>query len=151
MAKRTRYPKRPTAKPAAKRVARPESQVAPDTARIVSRPTAIDTSTASGDDMPMRSSSSLTESEVRRAAELEAEAAAREKASIAESLRRRSRGQEREHHDGADVGAPLKVRAAKEYAYVARDVKRISLTAALMLGILAVLYVLINVMGVISI
>jgi hypothetical protein len=43
------------------------------------------------------------------------------------------------------------VRMAHEYAYVARDVRRILLTAGLMVAILAVLAVLINVLGVISI
>lgn len=156
MAKRTRYQNRTTAKPAAKRAARPESKaapeakVAPETARIAARPTALDAPVAAGDDMPARSSSGLTETELRRAAELEAEANAKEKAAIAESLRRRNRGQDREHH-AADLSQPLRVRAAKEYAYVARDVRRITLTAGLMLAILAVLFVLINVMGIISI
>ena len=94
-------------------------------------------------------SAALTEAEVRRAEELEAEATARERAAIAESLRRRSRTQEREAVP-SDINAPLSVRAAHEYAYVARDVKRIALTASLMIGILAVLYVLTNVLGVIS-
>jgi hypothetical protein len=40
---------------------------------------------------------------------------------------------------------------AHEYAYVARDVRRIMLTAGLMVAILAVLAILINVLGVISI
>ena len=50
----------------------------------------------------------------------------------------------------ADHNAPLSVRAAHEYAYVARDVKRIAVTAGLMIGILAVLYILTNVLGVIT-
>jgi hypothetical protein len=49
-----------------------------------------------------------------------------------------------------DLNAPLSVRAAHEYAYVARDVKRIALTASLMIGILAVIYLLTNVFGVIT-
>ena len=39
---------------------------------------------------------------------------------------------------------------AHEYAYVARDVKRIALTAGLMVAILAVLEILVNVLGVIT-
>ncbi len=100
--------------------------------------------------MPVRSSASLTETEMRRAAELEAEMAAKERAAIAESLRRRSRAEERTLGAAADANAPLSVRAAHEYAYVARDVKRIALTASLMVGILAVLHVLVNVLGVVS-
>lgn len=99
--------------------------------------------------MPMQSSSSLTEAEVKRAAELEAEANARERAAIADSLRRR-RGPAGEVIGAGDVNAPLSVRAAHEYAYVARDVRRILLTASLMVAILAVLHILVNVLGVIS-
>ena len=102
--------------------------------------------------MPVMSSSGLTEAEERRAAELEAEATAKERAAIAESLRRRSRAaQDREVLGTSDLNAPLSVRAAHEYAYVARDVKRIALTASLMVAILAVLHILVNVMGVVSI
>jgi len=49
-----------------------------------------------------------------------------------------------------DVNAPLSVRMSHEYAYVARDVRRILLTAGLMVAILAVLAVLINVAHVIK-
>lgn len=99
----------------------------------------------------MQSLSSLTEAEVARAAELEAEANARERAAIADSLRRRARGQAAaEPVPLGDINAPLSVRAAHEYAYVARDVKRIALTASLMVAILAVLHILVNVMGVVT-
>jgi hypothetical protein len=43
---------------------------------------------------------------------------------------------------------PLSVRAASEYAYVRRDVVRILKITALLLAIMAALYVLINVVGV---
>ena len=92
--------------------------------------------------MPLRSSSSLTEAEIARAAQLEAEANAKERAAIAESLRRRARGQERDDLDRADINAPLSVRMAHEYAYVARDVRRILFTGSLMVAILVGLYVL---------
>jgi hypothetical protein len=148
MAKRTRYPNR-TARRNAKRDAR--SAAAPSSPRPPLRPSPADAPIPVDlpDDEPiLASGSSLTEAEINRAAELEAEANARERAAIAESLRR-SRTEEREYHAG-DVNAPLSVRAAHEYAYVARDVKRIALTASLMIGILAVLYVLTNVLGVIT-
>ena len=105
------------------------------------------------DDEPMRAtSSSLTDDELRRAEELEVEATRREKAAIAEQLRRRNRAEETADRPYAgDVNAPLKVRAAHEYAYVARDVRRIAITGGLMVGILAVLHILINVLGVISV
>lgn len=96
-------------------------------------------------------SAGLTDAELERAAELEAEATARERAAIAETIRRRSRSHPAESTLLAgDVNAPLSVRAAHEYAYVARDVRRILLTGGLMVAILAVLAILINVMGVIS-
>lgn len=157
MAKKTRYPNRTAAKPSAKRT-RPASGDAP-LARIRPADAADAASTRAArpidrpdDDQPMRASSSgLTEDELRRAEQLEAEAAAKERAAIAESLRRRNRAEAAALGADGDVNAPLAVRAAHEYAYVSRDVRRIGLTAGLMIAILAVLHVLINVMGVISI
>ena len=155
MAKRTRYPNR-TPSRAARRPTRPAGSAgAPEreSGRPDGEPIALDTSFDSLEEMPLRSASGLTEAEVQRAAELEAEANARERAAIAASLRRQAaRGEDRDR-DAArgDVNAPLSVRMAHEYAYVARDVRRILLTAGLMVAILAVLAVLINVLGVISI
>ena len=145
MAKRTRYPNRTSSRAAAKRPARP-AESAPARASELTFPAAQPIDLAAGvdafDDMPLRSSSSLTEAEVARAAQLEAEANAKERAAIAESLRRRARGQEQAFADRADVNAPLSVRMAHEYAYVARDVRRILLTGSLMVAILVGLYVL---------
>ena len=153
MAKRTRYPNRTSSKQVAKRAQRAANA---QTRGIVPapRPTAADAPlpVELPDDEPIRaSSSSLTDDELRRAEELEAEATRKEKAAIAESLRRRNRVDDAaERQYAGDVNAPLSVRAAHEYAYVARDVKRIALTGGLMVGILAVLHVLINVLGVIT-
>ena len=155
MAKRTRYPKRTPSRSVVKRAERPAgSATAPvrEPARPAVEPIALDAPLESFDDMPLRSASSLTEDEVRRAAQLEAEATARERADIAASLRRQAaRGDEgvRAAVRG-DLNAPLSVRMSHEYAYVARDVRRIVLTASLMVAILAVLAVLINVLGVIK-
>ena len=118
--------------------------------RPAAQPIDLNATVDAFDDMPLRSSSSLTEAEVSRAAQLEAEANARERAAIAESLRRRVRGEERALVDRGDVNAPLSVRMAHEYAYVARDVRRIILTGGLMVAILAALAILINVLGVIK-
>ena len=159
MAKKTRYGNKP--RPAAKRAGRPATSASGTARPTAATPTAPPAKGApylhgdhmhDGDDMPMRTSAALTEEEVARAAQLEAEATARERAAIAESLRRKARAQVQEHDlaPAGDINAPLSVRAAHEYAYVARDVKRIALTAGLMVGILAVLHVLVNVMGVIS-
>lgn len=153
MAKRTRYQNRTSARQAAKRAQRAagtatDGRIRATDAELADAPLPVDLP----DDAPVRSSSSsLTDAEVRRAAELEAEAAAKEKAAIAESLRQRNRTASRDDTRGiADINAPLSVRAAHEYAYVSRDVKRIAITGGLMVGILAVLHVLVNVMGVIT-
>jgi len=102
-------------------------------------------------DLPVGSLGGLTDDEVRRAEQLEAEATARERAAIADSLRREAAARaDVERAPRGDVNAPLSMRMAHEYAYVARDVRRILLTAGLMVSILAVLAILINVLGVIK-
>ena len=73
---------------------------------------------------------------------------AREKAAIADNARRRARRSNIDVSVAADAAAPLSVRAAHEYAYVARDVRRIGLTAGLMFAILAGIWLLVNVGGV---
>lgn len=121
MAKRTRYPGRPSgSRPAAKAAA------------VKAPPRTV----------------GLTDAEMQRAAELEAELVARERAAIADNARRRARVGGLDAAVTADAGAPLSVRAAHEYAYVARDVRRIGLTAAVMFGILAILWFAVNVGGV---
>jgi hypothetical protein len=159
MAKKTRYPTKSSGKPAAKPAARIEPKpntLAPIAARptpaSAPRPVDAEPMEFGGDEMPLRSSSALTDAEMQRAEQLEADMVAKERAAIAESLRRKARAQAGEgHHDAGDVNAPLKVRMAHEYAYVSRDVKRIALTGGLMIAILALLEILINVMGVIKI
>ena len=148
MAKRTRYPSRTKARPAAKRVTREEADAA--SANVLRRPSGLDAPSAPDEDMPLRSSASLTETEFQQAERLEADLVAKERAAIAESLRRKARGEDRALDGSADHSAPLSVRAAHEYAYVARDVKHIAATAGLMIGILATLYILTNVLGVIT-
>lgn len=149
MAKRVRYSAKSTRR---NRPARSAAERPPrDPAVPSSPPTALPAEPAGDvDEMPVRSSGHLTEDELRRAAELEAEAHAKERAAIAEALRRRARGRAAEAGTGPDLNASLSVRAAHEYAYVARDVRRIALTAGLMVAIMAVLHVLVNVMGVIA-
>jgi hypothetical protein len=152
MAKRTRYQNRTTARQVAKRAERAtraasEGRVRSPEPDLAPTPLPVDLP----DDAPMRASSSaLTDAELRRAEELEADAATKEKAAIAESLRRRNRGAPDDVARVGDVNAPLSIRMSHEYDYVARDVKRIALTGGLMVAILAVLHILVNVMGVIS-
>ena len=157
MAKRTRYGNRPNTRPAAKRGAKPAAAGTGATG-VTAKPapgTAIphthdDHEGHDHGDMPLRSGAALSEAEIARAAELEAEATAKERAAIADSLRRRAKSQAGDLTPVGDVNAPLAVRMSHEYAYVARDVKRIALTAGLMVAILAVLDILVNVMGVIT-
>ncbi len=122
MAKRSRYPGRPAGQ----------------------RPVA---KTASAASASIRSSG-LTSAELERAAELESELVAREREANADNARRRARARNVEGGIVASVGSPLSVRAAHEYAYVARDVRRIGFTAIVMFGILAVLWLVVNVGGV---
>ncbi|HEX3266220.1 MAG TPA: hypothetical protein VHR16_11180 [Candidatus Limnocylindrales bacterium] len=153
MAKRTRYPDRTAARQAAKRAQRAAGTTSEDRVRPTPASARAEAALPAElpDDEPMRpSSSGLTDAEMRRAEELEAEAAAKEKAAIAESLRRRNRGGADDLSPARDVNAPLSVRMSHEYDYVARDVKRIALTGGLMVAILAALDILVNVMGVIK-
>lgn len=84
--------------------------------------------------------SGLTEAETKRAAELEAAMLAEERA--AEAARKRPPGRIPREVTG---GGTLAVRAQEEYAYVARDVRRIARIAALLLAILLVIYILVDV------
>ena len=126
MAKRTRYPGRPAGR----------------------RPTAKPSPTASAA-APVRSGG-LTSSELERAAALEAELVAQEKAAAADDARRRARGRGPVMTAGpaARSTESLSVRESHEYAYVARDVRRIGLTAALMFAILAAIWAMVNIGGV---
>jgi hypothetical protein len=153
MAKRTRYPNRTSPRPA-KRPARSSDagSATRHSTLPVAEPIDLDTAFDSFDEMPARSSSGLTDAELRRAEQLEAEATAKERAAIAASLRRQAaRGEDRDRFGPReDLDQPLSVRMAHEYAYVARDVRRILLTGGLMVAILAVLAILINVAGVVK-
>ena len=161
MAKRTKFQHKPAAqrpgprtasapsRPASAAGATPAStRPAARAATIADEPLPVDMP----DDAPVRGSASrLTDAEEQRAAAFEAQLRAQEKAALTEELRRKARAQEAaDAGPRGDVNAPLAVRMAHEYAYVSRDVKRIALTAGLMVAILAVLEILVNVMGVIT-
>jgi hypothetical protein len=151
VAKRVRYSSRPARRAAPKRpgAGALPGRPSPPPATRASEPEAIEPEERL-EELPRASSGHLTTDELRRAEQLQAEIAAQERAAIAESMRRKARASATTAY-GDDVNAPLKVRAAHEYAYVARDVRRIVLTGGLMLGILALLAILINVMGLVSI
>jgi hypothetical protein len=148
MAKRTRHAGRPSGRrPGARRVARQTAAPIPREIERINDEGMPEIPTGA---LPVARTAGLTEGELERAAELEAELNARERAEAAESVQRRGRGRAAESRYPGDVNAPLSVRAAHEYAYVARDVRRIILTGGLMVAILIVLDILVNVMGVIT-
>lgn len=153
MAKRTRFESRQTGRrPAANRIVRrdpskPKRAVAPAVAEavIVEPAGTFDESGAPAS----ASTRGLSQAEIERAAQLEAELTSQERA-IAAATRARAEAEPTRGHGTVDLNAPLAVRASKEYAYVARDVRRIALTGGLMIAILAVIDVLVNVLGIVK-
>jgi hypothetical protein len=94
-----------------------------------------------------RPAGSVTPEEEARAAELEARILAEERA--ADVARR---GPTRERRDTDTViysSVPLAIRAAEEYGYVRRDLRRITVVGGALLGVLALIYVLVNVANVV--
>jgi len=88
----------------------------------------------------------VTREEEARAAELEAAIVAEEKAATA-ARQARERGRRAAADAPAGVSytsVPLATRAAEEYGYVQRDVRRIATVGGLLLLILAILDVLVN-------
>ena len=89
----------------------------------------------------------MTREEEAHAAELEAAILAQEQ--VAEDARR---GRDRTRRPSAEAAparvvhssVPLSVRAADEYAYVKRDIRRIAIVGGLLIAILAILEVLVN-------
>jgi len=95
-----------------------------------------------------RPANALTPEEEARAAELEAAIVAEEKAAE-EARRGRNRARAAAAEAGLYSSQSLAARAAQEYGYVRRDVRRITVVAGALLGVLAVLHVLVNVLHVI--
>jgi hypothetical protein len=93
-----------------------------------------------------RQRAGVTREEELRAAELEAQILADEKAAEdARKGRERARSATVENAGGVRYSSvPLSVRAAEEYAYVRRDIRRITIVGGGLLLILAVLEVLVN-------
>ena len=90
----------------------------------------------------------LSDAELERAAQLEADLLAEEKAAEQSRKRTRERTAPREV---VGTGGSLAAQEAAEYAYVARDVKDIVKIASLLLVVLLVLWILIDVAGIIPI
>lgn len=88
----------------------------------------------------------LTKDELDRAAQLEAAIVAEERAAD-DARRSRDRALKAPEESIGGVrysSTPLAVRAAEEYGYVRRDVRRITLVGGFLIAILAVLEVLVN-------
>lgn len=99
-----------------------------------------------------RPAGTLSEAEEARAEELERDIVARDKAAQAALTRSR----DRRPHSDAGSGPALRIRtgglvaASVEYEYVRRDVRRIIRVGGSLIGVLAILFVLIDVVGVIK-
>lgn len=141
MAKRVRGSSRPgQRRPTVRRTTTPAARPAtPAASPSVSTPSTTSTT-------PAARASGLTDAELARAAELEAQMLAEEKA--AETARRRSQDRAVTTREGAGARA---IRPEDEYAYVARDLRDIVRIATLLLAILFALWIVIDVMGVVSI
>jgi hypothetical protein len=98
---------------------------------------------------PVPKPAGLSDAEVARAAELEAAMLAEERAAEESRKRARERAVSRELVSG--TSGSFAAQEAAEYAYVARDVKDIVRIAGLLIGILILLYILIDVTKVIPI
>ncbi len=137
MAKRTRGSSRPGQR-------RPPNRPAP--VRTATRP-------------PVRRTEGLTPEEEARAAELEEQLVEQERAAELPRTRARERERERDREPVAAADRSLRrqgqsilaVKAAEEYAYVVRDVRRIVTVAAGMLALMAIFYVAIEVLHLITV
>ena len=100
-----------------------------------------------------RPAGALSEAEEARAAELESQIVAQDRAAESNRARGRDRGRAVEVARPGRPGGQglLAARAAEEYAYVVRDVRRIIAVGGSMAVTLLALYVLIDVMHVVTI
>ena len=98
-----------------------------------------------------RPNQGLSAEEEARAAELESQIVAQDRVATVNRTRARDIGRSSEPVGRARSGGLLAARAAEEYGYVARDVRRIIQVGALMLVFLAVAWVLIDLMKVVKI
>ena len=89
----------------------------------------------------------LTAEETTRAAELEAQILVEEKAAEETSKRNRDRARRGAPEPVIRAGS-LAVRATEEYAYVARDIRRIATVGGSLVAILIILWVVIQATGV---
>jgi hypothetical protein len=97
-----------------------------------------------------RPSAGLTAAEAKRAEQLEAEIRADERAAEDARKRAQERGKARSDEMTRPAGS-LAVAAAHEYDYVVRDVRRIGVTAAILLAVLFLIWLAVEVGHVIAI
>jgi hypothetical protein len=112
----------------------------PGQRRPLQRSTARPTST--------RPAGSVTPEEEARAAELEAQILAEEKAAEAARKDRDRRAKAPDTGSAIYTSVPLAERAAQEYAYVQRDLRRIVVVGGGLILALVVIYTLLNVLNV---
>lgn len=99
----------------------------------------------------------LSRTEEARAAEIEAQIVAREEAAVAERGRtrdrRRTEGSLRDEVEPRPRGGAslLAIRGEQEYTYVVRDVRRIITVGGSLVGVLLILFLVIEVFGIIKI
>jgi hypothetical protein len=98
--------------------------------------------------VPAPRPASLTPEEEARAAEIEAQLVAEERQ--AEQAQKRARDRQRggEREPTVRSSVPLSVREAEEYAYVARDVRRIAIIGFGLLAIMIGLWIALQVSGI---
>ena len=124
----------------------------PGQRRPIQRPTARPGSgtrpapaAAPGADVAPTRSTSLTPEEEARAAQLEAAIVAQERQA---EEGRRSRAQRAAPESVTRSSSPLAVAAANEYAYVARDIRKVAIVGGSLVGLLLALWVVTQVTGV---
>jgi hypothetical protein len=100
---------------------------------------------ATGTDVAAIRPASLTPEEEARAAELEAAIVDEERRA---EQGRRARTQRTVAEPVVRSGSSLAVAAANEYAYVARDVRRVAIVGGSLLGLLIALWVVVQVTGI---
>ncbi|MDO8484658.1 MAG: hypothetical protein Q7S35_06900 [Candidatus Limnocylindrales bacterium] len=100
---------------------------------------------ASGSQLAELRSASLTAEEEARAAELEAAIVAQERQA---EEGRRNRSQRSAPDVAVRASSPLATAAANEYAYVARDVRRVAIVGGSLVSLLLILWVVTQVTGV---
>lgn len=113
--------------------------------RSGARPAAPATRPGASTSAPATPPATLTPEEEARAAQLEAAIVAEERQAEAG---RRSRAERNSSVAPLRAASPLAVAAANEYAYVARDVRRVALVGGSLVGVLLVIWVAVQVTGV---